>query len=510
MLARFVWIRLPLLVSALAAAACAAEPPLDGEVGPEAALLGEHGDALSTRVRLMAANLTSGTNQSYDPGHGQRIMQGVKPDIVLLQEFNYGNNSTSAIRGFVDVTFGTGFSYFRESGAQIPNGIVSRWPIVESGKWDDSSVSNRDFAWARIDVPGSADLWAISVHFLTSSSGARNTEAQQLVSFIQAHVDEDDYLVIGGDFNTGSRSETCVTTLSSVVVTSGPHPVDKNGNDKTNAGRTKPYDWVLVDSDLEPLETAVVIGGSSFTNGLVVDTRVYSPLSEISPAIASDSGASSMQHMGVVRDFMIPDGSGGSVSSSSVSSSSASASGSGGSGGGGGAGGSGGSGGSGGAGGSGGGTANVIINEVLANEPGSDPDGEFVEIINVGTATASIGGWKLADSTGTRHTFPAGASLAPSTAVVVYGHASAVPVGVIGAVGASTGALGLNNSTDTVTLRNATNAAVSSVTYTSALSDDDGVSMNRSTDLDGSTSFVLHTTFGGNSSPGTRADGTAF
>nr|WP_275451307.1 lamin tail domain-containing protein [Sorangium cellulosum] len=485
MLARFVRVRVPLLVWALAAAACAAEPPLDGEVGPEAALLGEHGDALSTRVRLMAANLTSGTNQSYDPGHGQRILQGVEPDIVLLQEFNYGNNSTSAIRGFVDATFGTGFSYYRETGAQIPNGIVSRWPIVASGEWDDASVGNRDFAWARIDIPGPADLWAVSVHFLTSGSGARNTEAQQLVSFIQAHVDPDDYLVIGGDFNTGGRDEACVTTLSSVVVKPGSYPADKNGNDKTNASRSKPYDWVLVDSDLEPLETAVVLGGSSFANGLVVDTRVYSPLSEISPALSSDSGAPSMQHMGVVRDFVIPDGSGGSVSSSS-------------------------SGGSGGSGGAGGGTANVIINEVLANEPGSDPDGEFVEIINVGTATASIGGWKLADSTGTRHTFPAGASLAPSTAVVVYGHASAVPAGVIGAVGASTGALGLNNGSDTVTLRNAAGAAVSSVSYTSALSNQDGVSMNRSIDLDGSTSFVLHTTFGGNSSPGTRADGTSF
>ncbi|KYF50729.1 hypothetical protein BE04_02690 [Sorangium cellulosum] len=93
---------------------------------------------------------------------------------------------------------------------------------------------------------------------------------------------------------------------------------------------------------------------------------------------------------------------------------------------------------------------------------------------------------------------------------MVYGHASAVPAGVIGAVGASTGALGLNNGSDTVTLRNAAGAAVSSVSYTSALSNQDGVSMNRSIDLDGSTSFVLHTTFGGNSSPGTRADGTSF
>jgi len=37
--------------------------------------------------------------------------------------------------------------------------------IVEAGEWDDPRVGNRDFAWARIDIPGPVDLWAVSVHF---------------------------------------------------------------------------------------------------------------------------------------------------------------------------------------------------------------------------------------------------------------------------------------------------------------------------------------------------------
>ncbi|WP_441291544.1 endonuclease/exonuclease/phosphatase family protein [Sorangium sp. KYC3313] len=342
---RSLWVRLSLLASALAMAACAADPPLDVDEGAEAELLGEHSDALSTRVRLMAANITSGNHQSYDPGHGKRILQGIKPDIALLQEFNYGGNTTSELRAFVDATFGAGFSYYRESGAQIPNGIVSRWPIVASGEWDDTSVSNRDFAWARIDIPGPGHVFAISVHLLTSSAAARNTEAQNLASFIAANVAQGDYLVIGGDFNTGSRTEACVSSLSDVVVTAGPYPADVNGNANTNAGRTKPYDWVLVDGDLEAYETAVVLGGSSFANGLVADTRVYSPLSEISPALSSDSGASNMQHMGVVRDFLVPGG-GGEAGGGGAGSSGGGASSSGGDG----------AGSSGGAGGSGGGT----------------------------------------------------------------------------------------------------------------------------------------------------------
>ncbi|AUX46819.1 uncharacterized protein SOCE26_083280 [Sorangium cellulosum] len=254
----------------------------------------------------MAANLTSGPRQSYDPGDGQRILQGVAPDIVLIQEFNYGENSADELRAFVDDTFGSTFSYHRETDAQIANGIVSRFPILEAGEWDDSAIDNRDFAWARIDIPGPIDLWAVSVHFLTAGSSVRQGEARELVAAVQESIPESDYLVIGGDFNTDRRSESCISILSQVAVTSGPYPADRNGDTDTNAGRTKPYDWVLADGDLDPHETAVVIGASRFINGLVADTRVYSPIDELSPALTSDSGADQMQHMGVVRDFLIP------------------------------------------------------------------------------------------------------------------------------------------------------------------------------------------------------------
>ena len=49
----------------------------------------------------------------------------------------------------------------------------------------------------------------------------------------------------------------------------------------------------------------VVIGANAFTNGLVFDSRVYSPLSAVPPVLATDSGATGMQHMGVLKDFMI-------------------------------------------------------------------------------------------------------------------------------------------------------------------------------------------------------------
>ena len=88
--------------------------------------------------------------------------------------------------------------------------------------------------------------------------------------------------------------------------TASPYPADKNGNTNTNASRASPYDHVLVDSDLRAYQTSTVIGSSSFSAGLVVDTRVYSPLSDISPALSADSGATNMQHMAVIKDFVVP------------------------------------------------------------------------------------------------------------------------------------------------------------------------------------------------------------
>ncbi|GEN11664.1 hypothetical protein MFU01_67010 [Myxococcus fulvus] len=554
-----------LMVLFLGLAACGGEAPLSDAPSEETSL-GERQDSLANvRLRLMAANLSSGNGQDYDPGHGLRIFQGTDADIVMIQEFNYKTDSAADIRGFVDTAFGPGFSYYRESGAQIPNGIISRYPIIASGEWDDPQVSNRDFAWARIDIPGPKDLWAVSVHLLTANASTRNTEAVSLVSRIQANIPAGDYLVIGGDLNTGSRSESCFGTLSQVVSTASPYPADRNGNTNTNAGRNSPYDHVLVDGDLRPYQTAVVIGGSSFANGLVVDTRVYSPIGEISPALSGDSGASGMQHMGVIKDFLIPGdaasssltvtspnggeswtaGSARSIAwtSSGVSSvrveytlngstwttlsSSTSAS----------------------AGslawtlpttasttarvrvtdtsnssitdtsdaafsiatGGGGGTGTLLINEVLVNEAGSDVNGEFVELVNTGTAALSIAGWTVSDAASVRHTFPSGTTVPAGGVIVVFGGAAGIPSGTPNAVGASTGTLGLSNSGDTVTVKNASGTVVDTAVLSSAMSGTDGVSANRSPDLGSAATFVLHTSLSGlTSSPGRRASGAAF
>ncbi len=256
----------------------------------------------------MAANLTSGNGQDYDPGHGNRIFQGLDPDIVLIQEMSYLSNTPQDLRRWIESTFGPEFRYYQESGPGIPNGIVSRYPIVQAGEWDDPWLDNRDFAWARIDIPGKRDLWAISVHLKASSDDAaqRNQQAKELLRRLGS-IPAEDYVVLGGDFNTQDRSEPCLRTLSSDLVTAGPYPSDARGDGDTNAKRNKPYDWVLADADLHRLSVPLRLGSRKFPHGLVFDSRTYEPLSEVAPVQRGDSGAPNMQHMAVLRAFAIPE-----------------------------------------------------------------------------------------------------------------------------------------------------------------------------------------------------------
>ncbi len=254
--------------------------------------------------RAMAANLTSGNFQSYDPGHGQRIMQGSHPDVVMIQEFSYGLSSTQDLDDFVSITFDGSFSWHRGAG-MLPNGVISRFPIVARGEWEDTLASNREFTWARLDLPGPADLWVISVHLLTANATTRNNEARQLVEYLNQHVPAGDYVLVGGDFNTDTLQEATYTTLAPRFVVTEPQPADHLGNGMTNANRTKAYDGLFASRCLAARQVATVLGASQFDAGAVIDTRIYTPLSEIAPALATDSSASGMQHMGVLKDFLI-------------------------------------------------------------------------------------------------------------------------------------------------------------------------------------------------------------
>lgn len=293
----------------------------------------------TARIRVMTSNLTTG-DQNYTGGEGIRIMKGLKADVILMQEFNYKTNSDKDIREMVD-SVGEGFHYYREKeeDRNIPNGIISRYPILDSGEWEDENIQDRDFAYARIDIPGDRELFAISVH-LKASEGSQNAarrmkQTKALKKFISdnmfdvknkpAIIHWNDYVVIGGDFNLTVRDDEVIKEFAKDKIDDGTKtyalsedgaPTDSQGRTTTNMNGKKNYDWILASDDLKKLLVPVQFLGSAeeraeelvntFKFGLVFDSTTFPKLERTGGIHAEDSRGNSMQHLAVVKDFQVP------------------------------------------------------------------------------------------------------------------------------------------------------------------------------------------------------------
>lgn len=266
----------------------------------------------NVNVRIMAANLTD-NDQTYEP-YAIRIFQGLKPDVVAIQEFNYSNNTATAFSNFVGTAFGTNFVYFREGGYSIPNGVISRYPVMTNSSWVDSDtgVNDRGFAWAQIDIPGTNDLYVVSVH-LKASGGLgsaeatrRDAEAAEVKSMIQSHFPPNAWVVVAGDLNIGDSAEPALARFKTFL-SDFPIPTDTNtvtgGDADTNRSRGERYDYVLPSFNLSSNQVPVVIGSKAYTNGLVFDSRKFTPLSDVAPVLSNDS--TNAQHIAVVKDFRV-------------------------------------------------------------------------------------------------------------------------------------------------------------------------------------------------------------
>jgi Endonuclease/Exonuclease/phosphatase family len=268
-------------------------------------------------IRIVAANVSSGSFQSYDPGHGVRILQALLPDIVLVQEMNYLSNTDNNYKTFSNSIVETGYYALDSAGFDIPNGVISKWPILSSGYWDDPSLTNRELFWAEIDLPGDVDLFVISVHLHTSPSSDQVAAAQVIVNEVKNHklsYPGKFYYVVGGDFNGPSSVSTSGFGEDNTFLINDPFPVDDNGNSDTNATRSSHYDFLLTDSSMSSFQVPVVFESNlagpqrTYVDGFVFDTRTFTQniLNEyFSPALISDSDAPSMQHMAVVKDYFL-------------------------------------------------------------------------------------------------------------------------------------------------------------------------------------------------------------
>lgn len=147
--------------------------------------------------------------------------------------------------------------------------------------------------------------------------------------------------------------------------------------------------------------------------------------------------------------------------------------------------------------------AQLVVNEIHAdpasgsagdaNKDGtrSTSEDEFVEIYNIGNSAVNISGWRLRDNAvSNRHTFPSGTVLPAGGTIVVFGGGN--PQGSFGGSlvqTATSGALGLNNGGDRVSLLNGSGSTVNSYQY-SRNQGGDNQSITRSPD--GTGSFQKH------------------
>ena len=252
--------------------------------------------------RIATANLTSGGGGYYQ-GPGERILQALQADIVAIQEFRVTN--AAGHRAFVDQHFGTNFYYYVEP-SSLPNGVISRWPILAAGRWDDPQLSDREFVWATIAVPGGRPLHVVSVHlYYSGGASAREAEARLLTNYLaSAGFHPADYVVVCGDLNTQHRNEAALQVLT-VPLRDNLRPADQFGDTDTNQNRDKPYDFVLPHPFLNARHLPLHFGDRVFSEGLVFDTRLWALPSLPAPALAGDSGMPSMQHMAVMKLFAL-------------------------------------------------------------------------------------------------------------------------------------------------------------------------------------------------------------
>jgi len=156
----------------------------------------------------------------------------------------------------------------------------------------------------------------------------------------------------------------------------------------------------------------------------------------------------------------------------------------------------------------------IVINEILADPPSgisgdanrdgvrSASDDEFVEFLNIGPSSVSLSGWTFSDGGGIRHIFSSSSSIPSYGFFVLFGGGD--PLGFDTFSVSSAGLLSLNNSGDSIFLRDVNGTLIDSLLYGSEANHD--VSLTRFPD--GAGPFVKHTSVSNLPfSPGTTIEG---
>ncbi len=269
--------------------------------------------APAAELRIMSWNVTKLSRKAGV--ETVRIIQGLAPDVALLQEWYVGYPVRDDIEGWIEAAFGDGFSYHRADSGYFKNGIVSRWPITASGSWPDLQKPNYNHDWAIIDIPGPIDLQIVSAHLDASDQDVKIGQIKDIIDYIEANFSNSHDQMLGGDFNTTKRTSEPIPTLldeanwtdSCWVTISDGTPQDQNGDDDTNLNRTFNYDWLVPNTLLGAQIMPLDLGGDGgpYLGGIVFDSRVFTPLSAVAPIQLGDTDNGAQDHCPVVKSYDI-------------------------------------------------------------------------------------------------------------------------------------------------------------------------------------------------------------
>jgi hypothetical protein len=269
--------------------------------------------ARAAELRIMSWNVTKLSRKAGI--ETVRIIQGLAPDVALIQEWYVDYPVRDDIEGWVEAAFGDGFSYHRAESGYFKNGIVSRWPITASGSWPDLQKPNYNHDWAIIDIPGPTDLQIVSAHLDASDQNVKIGQIKDIIDYIELNFSNSHYLMLGGDFNTANRNSEPIPTLldeanwsgSCWVTISDGTPQDQNGDDDTNLNRSYNYDWLVPNTLLGARITPLDLGGDGgpYLGGIVFDSRVFTPLSAVAPILYGDTANGDQDHCPIVKSYDI-------------------------------------------------------------------------------------------------------------------------------------------------------------------------------------------------------------
>ncbi len=132
------------------------------------------------------------------------------PDVLLAVDQGHAQGGWSEMLQRFGDLWGGEWTMFRDyfGPDDHPTLVASRLPFLESGPWRDPTRTDTNVSWARLDIPGTTDLWVVAVD-LPTRSRTRCDALTALQQAIDARVPAADHLVLGGAFET-RRNRGCL------------------------------------------------------------------------------------------------------------------------------------------------------------------------------------------------------------------------------------------------------------------------------------------------------------